>query len=193
MGWTWTQRSKGETHEEFFIRTGVLRWNVPDVTYRVLKSATIGGVFYGAIERCKDNERRVFAVIILTQWDPHAKSGNNFGYKDLDETDGPYQAQCPDAILDLLTETNSKYANDWRATCREYNRKKQESKQLMKVGQTLHVDVAILSGGKRITDFTIVGSDTKFFTIESHGPELIEQQFRVSKTLLTRFLTRIAA
>ena len=47
------------------------------------------------------------------------KSYHNFSYKDMDETCGPYKCECPKAILDLLTPTDSEWANKWRQACRE--------------------------------------------------------------------------
>ena len=41
-----------------------------------------------------------------------------FGYKDMDETMGPVESECPGVILDLLTPTESSYALAWRARCR---------------------------------------------------------------------------
>ena len=37
----------------------------------------------------------------------------------MDETCGPYNCDCPKAILDLLTPTDSEWANKWRQACRE--------------------------------------------------------------------------
>lgn len=37
----------------------------------------------------------------------------------LSEHMGPCEADCPVAILDLLTPTDSQYALEWRARCRE--------------------------------------------------------------------------
>ena len=48
----------------------------------------------------------------------------------MDETCGPYQYDCPESILKLLTPTESKWANEWRAKCREYRKKAKELKAL---------------------------------------------------------------
>jgi hypothetical protein len=47
----------------------------------------------------------------------------NFGYKDMSEDMGPYEAKCPLRVLGRLTPTDSEWANDWRARCREHAEK----------------------------------------------------------------------
>ena len=41
------------------------------------------------------------------------------GYKDMEESMGPYECDCPALILDLLTPTDRDYALHWRARCSE--------------------------------------------------------------------------
>jgi hypothetical protein len=60
----------------------------------------------------------VVALICLVRWNPRDKEGMIFGYKDMDETMGPHEAECPARILDLLTPTDREYALAWRAKCR---------------------------------------------------------------------------
>lgn len=88
--------------------------------YTVLKSSMVGAVYYGAIK--KDDTGDVFGYVALTSSDK--KGGYNFGYKSMDETCGPYENKCPLAILDLLTPTDSEFANAWRKRCREYHEQK---------------------------------------------------------------------
>ncbi len=61
----------------------------------------------------------VFAIICKVLWNPHSKTGEQFGYKDMSESMGPYEDNCPQNILDLLTPTQSEYALDWRRRCAE--------------------------------------------------------------------------
>lgn len=45
-----------------------------------------------------------------------------WGYKDLDESMGPYRNDCPAEILDLVEQKPSQYANhEWRAKVRQQN------------------------------------------------------------------------
>lgn len=87
----------------------------------VLKSRMIGSTYYAAVEdiRKETNERRVFAIVILTSSDK--ANGCNFGYKDLDEFMGPSESKCPNSILDLLTPTDHEWALAWRERCRKHN------------------------------------------------------------------------
>src|SRR3546814_16262107 len=60
----------------------------------------------------------IFATVCLVRWNPRAKDGYIFGCKDMEESMGPCEADCPARILDLLTPTDKAYARDWRTSCR---------------------------------------------------------------------------
>lgn len=108
--------------------------------YRVIKSALVGSVYYAAVQHLKRytdrkdengnrmmeevpvNERETWAAVILTKTD--SRNYYNFYYKDMDETVGPCQADCPQSILKLLSPTDSQWANEWRERCRENAKKK---------------------------------------------------------------------
>jgi hypothetical protein len=116
MGWTYTHKNSYISSKEY-IEKNCLTWTSDTHDYRVLD----GGVknfrtYYGAVEKvAKDTgERTVFAVIFMLNF---VKDHYNFGYKDMDETCGPYQADCPERILKLLTPTTSQYAQKWRDDC----------------------------------------------------------------------------
>lgn len=123
MGWTscrathynknGTVNRKGEMDERWTQRE---HDGYPELN--VLKSRMYGSTYYAAIEVKRNGVReKVFGTVALTStdWD----DGMNFGYKDMDETMGPYCYDCPKSILDLLTPTDSEYANEWRHKCRE--------------------------------------------------------------------------
>lgn len=69
-------------------------------------SAMVKGVYYAAISS-SDDPARLSAVICLTKWNPRAADHMVFGYKDMSETMGPYNYDCPARILDLLTPTDN--------------------------------------------------------------------------------------
>ena len=73
----------------------------------------------------------IFAVICLTSTD--IQRYFNFGYKDMDESCGPYKYDCPKSILDLLDPTDNEWANNWRKTCYENYEKKHSSNSLSKL------------------------------------------------------------
>lgn len=103
--------------------------------YKTLKSAMVGSTYYAAIEKINNEtkEREVFALICLTSVD--MSDYFNFSYKDMDETMGPNERKCPIGILNLLTPTDSQWANEWRNDCRKYHEKKNEFTRLDAYGK----------------------------------------------------------
>jgi hypothetical protein len=86
---------------------------------RVLKSTMAGSVYYAAVERYDaSGSLEVVALVCLTRWNPRAKDGYIFAYKDMDESCGPYEVRCPAAILELLTAPVNDHARQWRERCR---------------------------------------------------------------------------
>ena len=123
-----------------------------------LKSAMVGSTYYAAIERVEienPENRTVGAVICLTSMD--MKDHFNFAYKDMDETMGPYQYDCPKGILDLLTPTDNEYANNWRQKCYENHTKKKDPNALknLPVGTQIKVvlpcDTTYHKAGQEVT------------------------------------------
>lgn len=96
--------------------------------FEVLKSSMVGSTYYAAVKRTKfatetePEMSSVFAAICLTS--TNMKKYYNFAYKDMDESCGPYQYDCPKGILNLLTPTESEFANEWRKACYENLAKK---------------------------------------------------------------------
>ena len=111
--------------------------------YDVLKSAMVGSTYYAAVKPLQkyndkneivnipEEEQYVFAAIFLTSID--MKDYWNFSYKDMDETMGPYNYDCPKGILDLLTSTESEYAKEWRKQCYENIARKKNPNALNKL------------------------------------------------------------
>lgn len=52
------------------------------------------------------------------------KSGHGWGWKDLDETCGPVEVNCPLSFLDQASPTDHEYAAPWREAVRAYHAKK---------------------------------------------------------------------
>lgn len=86
---------------------------------RVLASSCPGNrVYYAAVQSIINGvPGEVFAVVCLVKWNPRSPTDENFGYKDMSETSGPHQAECPAEILSFLTTTDKEYALDWRRRC----------------------------------------------------------------------------
>jgi len=87
---------------------------------KVLASSCPGNrVYYAATQVMTDGVGgEIFAIVCLVKWNPRDKEGYIFGYKDMEESMGPYEAECPAHILDLLSPTDNANAIDWRARCR---------------------------------------------------------------------------
>jgi hypothetical protein len=136
----------------------------PELTSKVLRSALVGmHVYYAAIEhiRHEKNERIIFAAVCLVRYNPRDREGYIFGYKDMDETVGPNESGCPEAILDLLTPTKYPYAKAWRARCRENlaARRLLATKSSPCPGQTIVFDKALsFSDGRKLDRFEVVAN-----------------------------------
>ena len=151
--------------------------------YDVLKSAIVGSTYYAAVKPLKKyknietkeivdipkEEQRVFGVVFLTSVDN--KDYFNFSYKDMDETCGPYKYDCPKSILDLLTPTESEYANEWRKKCYETLAKKKDPNALSNLPEGSVIKVVLpfdtqrhKAGTEVILTKTKWGRKCKWFT-----------------------------
>jgi len=88
---------------------------------RVIASSCLRNrVWYAAAQKMSDGVGGdVAALVRLLKWNPGDEEGLIFGYNDMDETMGPYEADCPARILDLLTATDNDNARLRREHCRE--------------------------------------------------------------------------
>ena len=100
--------------------------------YEVVKSQMVGTTYYGAIQHL--DKGIVFGVVCLTKVD-----GNDFGYKDMDDTMGPYAYDCPRSILDLLSPTDNECANNWRQQCYANLERKKNSLAKLPIGSRIKV------------------------------------------------------
>lgn len=159
MGWTSyhaTHYKNGKVDRkaecDAYFMEGLNRGN-----YDILKSSMVGKVYYAAVKPLKKydkdndgnqiivdipiNEQEVIGVVFLTSTD--SKDYYNFSYKEMDETVGPCYYDCPKGILDLLTPTNSKWANNWRNKCREQLEKKKNLNSLNKLPEGTVIQVTM--------------------------------------------------
>ena len=114
--------------------------------FKVLRSTLVGGTYYAAVQNLKKytgkdsdgnsvyedvpkEERITWAAVFRTNVDNN--DYYNFAYKDMDETVGPGYYDCPKAILDLLSETDSEYAKAWRQECINQAQEKKNKKKLI--------------------------------------------------------------
>ncbi len=142
-----------------------------ELTSKVLRSALVGmRVYYAAIEhvRHETNERTVFTAVCLVYYNPRDRKGYIFGYKDMDETVGPNESDCPEAILDLLTPTEYPYAQAWRTRCRESAaaRRALSSKPSPRPGQIIVLDQPLsFRDGRTLDRFEVVANRRSHRTV----------------------------
>jgi hypothetical protein len=127
-------------------------------------------VYYAAVEQVRHTtaERTVFAAVCLVRYNPRDREGYIFGYKDMDETVGPAEAGCPEAILDLLTPTEYPYAKAWPAGCRENlaARRVLASKPSPRPGQTIvFYQPLSFSNGRTLNRFEVVANPRSHRTV----------------------------
>lgn len=122
--------------------------------YRVEKSSMVGSTYYAAVTPLKryrsdhamedipELEQRTFAAIFLT----HVRKWW-FGYKPMSEDEHPYYHDCPISILNLLSETDNDWANEWRNTCRKRH---EESLKLDRMPIGMKIRVSLDHDGKEV-------------------------------------------
>lgn len=141
----------------------LLTWQPPDRSFdqRVLRSALVAMCeYYAAVERrFPDGRRSVWAAVFLVRIQS-GPFGTSWGYKDMEESMGPYVHRCPLAILDLLTEPLNEHAADWRRHCRTYHGKRARITSL-KPGMRIKLASPMrFTDGAEIDSFEIVRSHT---------------------------------
>ena len=122
MGWT-SYHVNGKIDRKAECRANI------GADFPVIKDAMVGSTYYAAILNNNENSEHrgeIFAVVIKTSVDRN--DYYNFSYKINEDNEGPVDRECPVAILNLLTPTESKWANEWRDECRVNASKKKANK-----------------------------------------------------------------
>lgn len=154
MGWTYTYKPKGMSVREFFEER--FNYSGEDGSYgRVLDCAVVNlRTAYIAYETgSAQGNRQVAAIVCDLGYKPNDYC--NFGYKDMDETMGPYRYECPERILKLLTPTNHEWAKEWREKCWENTRAK-KARPGLKKGMVIRFDSPVVfRSGRREDTFRV--------------------------------------
>lgn len=145
MGWTSyhaTHYKNGKVDRKAEL-DAMYNWEDENRKCEVLRSSMVGSTYYAAVKSFNKTNgyERVCAAICLTS--TNSKDYYNFAYKDMDETCGPYKYDCPKGILDLLTPTDSEWANNWREKCREQLDKKRSPNSLSKLPEGSVIKVVL--------------------------------------------------
>lgn len=117
-------------------------------------------VGYGAIEHTdSDGSRRVFALVVLMQFCRNTRF--DFGYKLMDETVCPVEAECPTRIFHELTDPPyNELAVEWRRRCREYHEGRARVRKLTK-GTSFSIASPLTFGGVSASEFTVSHTNPK--------------------------------
>lgn len=140
MGWLFhNQKLRHETPVQYITREFSHESETAKAT--VLAAAPVRGTIYAAVrnEDKTTGKTYVFCAVILFK--NSERSG--FGYKDMDESCGPCEVDCPDRILRLLSPVdelpNPGYAVEWRARVAE--KKVQDRRMRQSVGKLAPGDI----------------------------------------------------
>lgn len=162
MGWLYTHKDSSVSVKDFLINKVNYQKDdgrygkVLDIAIKNLKTAYMAYEIY-----TPENGVRVVAFIFLLDYVP--KDYYNFGYKDMDETEGSCEPECPERIMKLLTPTDSKYANAWRERCWENIRKAKAIKKL-KVGMRIRFPKPLTFGnGDIVQEFVVYDAKKRLF------------------------------
>lgn len=132
----------------------------------ILKDSLVGNTYYAAVKYTKTGE--VFALVVLISVDN--KDYYNMSYKDMVESSGPYQIDCPVSILNLLSPTDNEYALNWRKSCRENAKRKNV---VLKNGDIIEFEKSIqFQSGRECRKFRVVKEPRKhtyFYMLENNG------------------------
>lgn len=115
MGWKSMYTGFGSKDSKAIKEFLLNEWN-RDKKFEALDYSRKGNVVYMAVKHLDTNE--VFATVTLISFE-----NGEFFWKDMDETCGPGQVECPQRILKLLTPTEYEYAKNWRKKCWEFHEK----------------------------------------------------------------------
>lgn len=161
MGWTTTDKPAHITPKQYLIDR--LNCENEHGKWEVLDAACKKSVFYAAVKRTlPDGTSYVFATIFLYR--TYRDGWENFGWKDMDESCGPHESECPERILNLLSPTDSEYALAWRKRCRE-NIAQAKRRPTLKKGDKVNFKKPIrFNGGLELKSLWMVNPKRLLFT-----------------------------
>jgi hypothetical protein len=169
MGWTGIYHIP-DNPVEFL--TKELTWVGDDGDYcKVLAASPVGSTVYMAMERKGKDDAKpyVFAMVVLTQ-----RHDGEFMYKEMDESTGPNECNCPDKIMNLLTPLEEwpdgphEYAVNWRrrvAEAKEQRTQLRHKKARIQVGMVIELPEP--------ASFGAYGRHSKFRVVAKEGTRLI--------------------
>jgi len=163
MGWTGINQANmdGMSAREYLNREFTFE-NENGSSCSVLKSAMVGNTYYAAVKRtfplASGDAPIVFGLVCLTtRGKSHFWPGEReFCYKDMDESMGPCERDCPLSILDMLSEPEGEWAKQWRLDCRANAAKKRERKAITEGARIKLSRPMQFADGRERDEFTVV-------------------------------------
>src|SRR5690606_11934732 len=117
------------------------------ISWEVLHSETKGSVYYAAVKRTNLGSGDSYVFAMVQPYKFYGKGWNReLIVKDQDESMGPYACEASAKLLNLLSPTDSEYANRWREDCRKNIEKRKESKaksEKLEVGDVIVFEAPI--------------------------------------------------
>lgn len=111
MGWLFGWNTRKQLAEHLISGNGV----------NTIKHCWKGNNLWAVQEgRTHDDKPVTFIALYLVRGGNNSRDG--WGYKDMDETTGPYYYNCPLSYLDMVPDPGG-YATEWRAKVREHHTK----------------------------------------------------------------------
>ncbi|WP_054697714.1 DUF6927 domain-containing protein [Syntrophomonas palmitatica] len=162
MGWTYTHKDAGESVFDFFKKR--FDYSRDDGRYGKVIACAVKNLrtAYLAYEiNSPDRGKEVVALVCLLGYAP--KDYYNFGYKEIDESMGPCETECPEKILKLLTPTESEWANEWRKRCWENIKKGKTRIKLTEGNQVRSPEPINFTNGKAYQEFVVVDAKRSCF------------------------------
>jgi hypothetical protein len=175
MGWLYMTSLKGHSSPRQYL-DAQFTYERADVRSNVLRSALVSmRVYYAAVEqvRIATGAREVWAAICLVRYNPRDREGYIFGYKDMEESMGPYECDCPASILDMLTPTDAQHALQWRARCRENAaaRRAKAARPSPRVGQLIVFDEPLsFADGRSFQRLEVIANPRSHRTVLFRAP-----------------------
>jgi len=158
MGWTTTCTYPGGGIRRYL--DAEFSSEHPDHPRReILKSAMKGTTEYYAAMRTTRRETGktlTFALVVLVSYKPREADGYTLGWKDMDESMGPYITNCPVPILNLLDPPSNENAKVWREACRGRAARVKRARESLMPGTCIElVDPLRFANGETYARFTV--------------------------------------